>query len=173
MCRTNLEDAMMKASCWALSAAVAVCVTHAAGLAQPPRWPGANPSCSPFDPSSLGGVRNPFDPPSSGEWRSRLGPYRPVPPELRTSDFIGQGPRGNPSPGATRISPELLAQLANPPKFDPQFDRVRLPVHPPAWHEPSAAPVERPSGWAVVSFFVLGLLALVLLTHARRKPTDR
>jgi hypothetical protein len=174
----------MKASFCMLSAAVAVCVTHAAALAQyrggPTLWRAndpaarANPSYSPFDPQNPGGVRNPFDPPSSGEWQSPLGSYRPIPPEPRVGDSIEQNPNGNPNPGASaQIPPELLAQLVNPPTIDPKFERVKLPGVPPARHEPFAAPSWPLWAWVAAGIFVLCLLARLRRDNVARKNTAR
>jgi hypothetical protein len=170
-----------------LSAAIAVCVTHAAALAQyrggPTLWRAsgpaarANPPYSPFDPQSPGGVRNPFDPPSSGEWQSPLGSYRPVPSEPRVGDFIDQNAHGNPNPGAyAQIPPALLTQLVNPPKIEPKFAPVQLPGVPPARHEPFAAPSWQGWGWvaaAAAGIFVLGLLARLRRDNVARKNTAR
>jgi len=170
----------MKASFCLLSAVIAVCVTHAAALAQsrgrPNRWPphdpsaGARPSYSPFDPSSPGGVRNPFDPPSSGEWQSPLGSYRAVPPEPGVGASIDHGRNGNPNPGTpAQILPEQFTQQYQPPKIG----HVPLPVVAPARYEPPAAPSWQGLEWAAAGIVVLGLLALLLRGSVERRREAR
>jgi hypothetical protein len=161
----------MRASLCVLWASVALCVAHAAALAQPPG--GANPSYSPFDPSSPGGVRNPFDPPSSGEWQSRFGSYRPVPTEPRAGSFPDQQD-ANPNPGAAApIPPELISQLINPPKIDLNFQPAPLPVAGIPRQEPLAAPPWQGWEWVVAGIGVLCLLARIQRDrNARKHPAD-
>ncbi|HVS38776.1 MAG TPA: hypothetical protein VMS17_24685 [Gemmataceae bacterium] len=175
----------MKVSFCMLSAAVAVCAANAAALAQynggPRLWQssgpqaGANSPYSPFDPSSPGGVRNPFDPPSSGEWQSQLGQYRAVPPEPVVGDFIDQNPIGEPNPAASAaIPPEVVAQLANPPRIEPfNVPAAALPSFQPP--PPAAAPWQDWEwlAWAAAGVIVLGLLGRLLRDCVKRKDTTQ
>jgi hypothetical protein len=189
----------MKASFRMLSAAVVVCVAHAAALAQypgrldtyrpnmdiPPNWQSGPGGTWPVRPSGPVGPQGPNGPNIPGIGRgffgSESGPgsFSPqpgiIPREPRPSDFIDQGRSGNSNPGAAQIPPELLSQLTIPvvPKIEPLFAPAPLPGAAPARPVPPAAPPWQGWVWVAAGIGVLCLLARLLRTYAERKDTAR
>jgi len=186
----------MKASFCMLSAAVVVCVAHAAALAQypgrldpyrpnmdiPPNWQSGPGGTWPVRPSGPVGPQGPNGPNIPGIGRgffgSESGPgsFSPqpgiLPRELNVRDFLDPRENGNPTPnpGAAQVSPEVLSQLTNPvvPKIEPPFAPAPLPGTAPARPAPPAAPPWQ--GWAWVA---AGVGVLCLLACLRRRCTER
>jgi hypothetical protein len=113
----------MKASLCMLSAAIAVCVAHAAALAQgpggldpwrpdmnfPPNWQPGPGGTWPYRPSGPVLPNNPFLQKNQGGWLNPVGPHGMFPREPRVSDFIDQGQRSKPNPSVpVQIPPEVL-----------------------------------------------------------------
>ena len=101
-----------------------------------------------------------------------------LPAEPRPSDFIDQGPSGNPNPGAAPVPPAVLRELTNPvvPKIEPPFEPANLPGAALARQAPPAAPPWQGWEWvaaAAAGIFVLGLLARLLRAYVERKDTSR
>jgi len=173
--RSDAKNAAMRARIGMLLAVIGIGVARPAAQAQyypevrnpwrpvpggvsgfPPNWrPG--PGGAPYSPF---GPQDPLDPRSPWGPQSHFGPLGIVPSEPRVGDTIDQKQNGNPNPAASApISPEMLAQLVNPPKIDANFDPVNLPRLKPFPHEPIDTPAWPHWGWLVGGILVLSLLA--------------
>ena len=184
------EDAVMKASLWMLSAAIAVCVAHAAALAQgpgglgpwrpnmdvPPNWQPGPGGTWPYRPSGPVLPNNPFLRTHQGRPLNSVGPHGILPPEPGVGGIIDQGQSGNSNLGApAQIPPEVLRQLTNPvlPQIDPPFAPAKLPRAATAQQPPPAASPWQFWGWVAAGIFVLSLLACLLRDYVERKHTAR
>ena len=178
----------MKESLFILSAAIALCVAHAAVLAQypggpsvyrpnmdiPPNWQPGPGRTWPIRPSGPVPPDNPFLRNNQGRPLNAPGPHGIIPPEPQISGIIDQGQNAN-SGVPAQVPPSLVMQLTPPvvPNIHPPFEPVKLPLVPPAGHEPFAAPSWPHWPWVAASVFVLCLLALLLRDYVARKHTVR
>ena len=175
-------------SLWMLSAAIALCVADAAAQAQypsgpnvyrpnmdiPANWQPGPGRTWPIRPSSPVPPDNPFLRNNQGLPRNAPGPHGIIPPEPRINGIIDQGQNAN-SGVPAQVPPSLVMQLTPPvvPNIHPPFEPVKLPLVPPAGHEPFAAPSWPHWPWVAASVFVLCLLALLLRDYVARKHTVR
>jgi len=179
-----------KASLVMLSAGLAVCVAHAAALAQgpggldplrpnmdfPPNWQPGPGGTWPSRPSGPVLANNPFLRKNQGRPLNSVGPHGILPPEPRVGGTIDQGQSGNSNPTApAQIPPEVLRELTKPvvPKMDPPFEPAKLPGAAAAQQPPPAAFPWQFWGWVAAGIGVLSLLARLLRDDVERKHTAR
>jgi hypothetical protein len=165
-----------------LSAAIAVCVAHAAALAQgpyrpnmdiPPNWQQGPGGTRPYQPKGPVLANNPFLQKNQGRQPNSVGPHGILPPEPRVSGTIDQGPSGNSNPA--QIPPEVVRQLTTPvvPKIDLPYAPPKLPGTAAAQQPPPAVFPWQFWGWVAAGIFVLSLLARLLHDYVARKQTAR